>query len=118
MYGRTAVRVALGLSLLVTLVVLLAATQIGVLTSFGNDRLGSAPAASATVDRSQPPVHADTGTVKQVLSEFGQQTSPTRAGNPPAAVWSGGPENAGPDIVYSAPVSGSQNCGPRPCRRP
>jgi hypothetical protein len=121
MVARISVRLTLALLLPAALAVLLVASESAAFTSFGHSRLGSAPVrALATNDASQPPVSAENGTAnaKPGSPVSAKQAPAISGGIPPPSAWSGGPEDAGPDVVYQAPVNRSQTCGPKPCRRP
>ena len=121
MFARTAVRPTVALFVLVTLA-LLAVLAVGVHAevakgSFGQHWLDSAPVATpAGVDRSPRPAVADDGSAnkKAALSRPGSQAPARRADNPPAAA-SGGPADAGPDVIGGEKVPFT-SCGPKPCQ--
>jgi len=121
MTARKPVVLGLGvpLMLLAALVVLFIASQTGTLSSLGYRGLGSAPAAPPANGGHSTVTQPSTGSgsqVSQSASNSGSQTSTTTPGNPPAAVKSGGAEDAGPDVVGQAPTGKSSVCAPKLCR--
>jgi len=118
MFARTTVRQAFPLLVLVALVVLAIAVQAGVRQgTFVQHWLDPAPTATpANVDGSPLSAGADDGSANKnaAPSELGSQPPTGRGGNPTAAD-SGGPADAGPDVVGSDQVP-LVSCGPKPCR--
>ena len=112
MTARTLVNVGLVLSLLVALLFLAVASENFAMRPPSHHSAGSAPLAAG---------HAENGTgnATQVISSAGSQAHAPNVGNRPVTVGSGGPADAGPDVVYQPQMTANSNsCGPRPCRRP
>ena len=124
MIARTAFRATLGLSLLVLVAVLIVATQTRAVTSLGNEKLGSRQVVAPVSQNggAQPAVQSLNGTanLKPGLSGSGTQSAAGAAGGAPGSRWSlsSGPEDAGTNVVYQAPVTIARSCGPAPCKRP
>jgi hypothetical protein len=115
MTARTLIKVGVAMPLLVAavgLVFLAAVSQNPALRTLSHNAAGSAPWATVHIEDR-------TGSAKQGMPSSESQAAAPNSGNRPVTVVSGGPEDAGPDVVnkVQTPVN-SNGCGPKPCRRP
>jgi hypothetical protein len=95
--------------MLAALVVFLIASQTGALSSLRHIGPGAPPAAA--------PANSAHAQMVQPATDSASQPSAISSGKPPAALTSGGPEDAGPDVVGQSPAGKSSVCAPKVCRR-
>jgi hypothetical protein len=105
--------------MLAAVVLILMASQTGALSSLRHVGLGPAQAPAPANSAHSNVDHQSFGSGSQMslpATDSAPQSSAT-SGNPAAAVKSGGPEDAGPDVVGQSPAGKTSACAPRVCRR-